>query len=489
MKKSSIGAILIWFLYGAAAGSALFLTAMSFAADRGYGAVPGLVAGVVLLILTGAAVWGLHRALGRFRVQSQFRPTDENGRMRLIRIIAESLFVTACVAGMTAVQLSASWDVAGDPVFLQAQVTAEGLENTAAHGGMHLYLKLLHGVMLLIGNKAGAAVFLQTVLLVCAALGLYLGVRRLSGTASALVTLVFLGFGSYMTGEARRLTPLLLFLAVFGAAVGCIAALPRRISGILQDFDKRCAALYCAAVGILIGFCCYLDMAGIVLLVILTGVICFGGEREERREYNAVTVFAECVGASVLGYVLSHGFFRLGGGSLAASISGQMELYQPGRFGLPVTTASGGFGWDIPVLLIGMTVGIFGFWCCQEIRDKAFWLFAAVLLLVMYCFGMGSTEHLNGYALLYLLCAAMAGCSVDDLWSAERAAGGPDDMPEELSGTDDDEMVFVETEERPPYRETGVNYIENPLPLPKKREHKAMDYDYEVADDDDFDIQ
>ncbi len=28
----------------------------------------------------------------------------------------------------------------------------------------------------------------------------------------------------------------------------------------------------------------------------------------------------------------------------------------------------------------------------------------------------------------------------------------------------------------------------NPLPLPKKKEHKALDFDYEVSDDDDYDI-
>lgn len=483
MKKSSIGAILIWFLYGAAAGSGLFLTAMSVSAALGYSALLGLVAGIVLLLLVGAAVWGLHRVLGRFR------PWIDDERVKLICVIVEGLLVTACLAGMTAIRLTSPWDVEGDPVFAQAQVTSEGLDNTVAHGGMYFYLRLLHGVMLLVGNKAGAAIFLQIILLICAAFGLYLGIRRLSGVLPALMALGFLGFGPYMIGESHRLTPLLLFLTVFGAAVGCIAALPRKIGSVRQDSDKRYAILYCAAVGILIGFCCYLDMAGIALLVILTGVICFTGEDDEPREYNAVTVFGGCLGASVFGYVLSHGFFRIGGGSLISSIGSQLALYQPGRFQIPVTVSLGGTGWDIPVLFLGMTAGVFGFWCCQEIRDKAFWLFASLLLFVMYCFGMGGMTYLNGYALLYLLCAAMAGCSVDDLWSA--GSTDADDMPEdwESAEADESEMVFVDVEEQQPYRETGVNYIENPLPLPKKREHKAMDYDYEVADDDDFDIQ
>ena len=33
-----------------------------------------------------------------------------------------------------------------------------------------------------------------------------------------------------------------------------------------------------------------------------------------------------------------------------------------------------------------------------------------------------------------------------------------------------------------------VKLLDNPLTLPKKREHKAMDYDYEVSENDDYDI-
>ena len=34
-----------------------------------------------------------------------------------------------------------------------------------------------------------------------------------------------------------------------------------------------------------------------------------------------------------------------------------------------------------------------------------------------------------------------------------------------------------------------VKLLENPLPLPKKLVYDPMDYDYEVSDDDDYDIK
>ena len=36
--------------------------------------------------------------------------------------------------------------------------------------------------------------------------------------------------------------------------------------------------------------------------------------------------------------------------------------------------------------------------------------------------------------------------------------------------------------------EKKIKLLDNPLTLPKKHEKRTMDYDYEVADDDDYDI-
>ncbi len=37
--------------------------------------------------------------------------------------------------------------------------------------------------------------------------------------------------------------------------------------------------------------------------------------------------------------------------------------------------------------------------------------------------------------------------------------------------------------------EKDVKYIDNPLPVPKRRAHRQMEYSIEVSDNDDFDIK
>ena len=44
-------------------------------------------------------------------------------------------------------------------------------------------------------------------------------------------------------------------------------------------------------------------------------------------------------------------------------------------------------------------------------------------------------------------------------------------------------LDIVEQRER-----NAIQYIENPLPVPKRREHKEMDYAIEVSEDSDFDL-
>lgn len=501
MKNSNIPAIFIWALYGLTVGMSLFLVAMSAGAELGFGALPGLAAGFVSMLLLGLLARGLHAAAQKL---PRAKP---DGKWRLAPAIAESLLMVGCLVGMVALRLVLPWDVAADPAFETAKVTDGGFAPAMPHGGMEIYLWLLHGAMLLLGNKAFAAVTLQLLLLVCAVLSLYCGVRRLCGAVPALVTAAFMGFAPYMLEETGKLTSLLFFLIFYGISVDCIAALPERIRGMQGNAGRVIAVMHYLVTGVLIGFCCYLDVAGITLLILLTGVLCFFSlEREsgERAEFlaNGVTVFLCCVLTMTAGYAASHAVRSMGGGSFAESVCRQLELYLPGGFRIPVTTGSGGTLWDVPVLVLLMAVGIFGFWYSRKIRGKALWLFAAVLLALMQCFGMNCADWFNAYALLYLFCAVMAGCSVSDLFvpgevqpeetsrSEETVPAGEADVQMQKEQNQDAqdgtglEMLDLQSESAP-----AIHYIENPLPLPRKKERKVLDYDYEVADDDDFDIQ
>ncbi len=47
------------------------------------------------------------------------------------------------------------------------------------------------------------------------------------------------------------------------------------------------------------------------------------------------------------------------------------------------------------------------------------------------------------------------------------------------------EITLDSLEER---EQNAIQYIENPLPVPKRREHKAMDYALDIGDDSDYDL-
>ena len=480
MKINSIAAVLIWILYGLVTGCFVFLTAMSAGAGMGYGFLPGFAAGMALLLLLGPAALLVNRG-----ARMLFSTTVAGRRSAL----AERLLLTVCVAGMTVLRLISVWNVEADPVFEMAKVTAEDFSPAVAHRGAELYLYLLHGAMLFMGNKAASAVCLQILLLIGAAFALYFGIRRLCGRTAAFICVAFLGFSPYMLAETGRLTQLLLFLIVYGAALYFVGSISDREKTWREDRLYMLFSYLFA--GLLTGFCLYLDVAGISLLIFLTGVICFDVRHHADRQ-NGVLAFLCCLAAAALGYVGAHGVRSLGGGSLTASIYGQLELYLPGDFRIPVT--GGAASWDTYVLVLLMAVGVYGFWFSRRIRDKGMWLFAAALLMGIQCFGICNTDYFDGYGLLYLFCAAMAGCSVSDLFVTEQETSEPDE-PGSPEMSDEMEMISLDmsnldrSAESAPDASNEIQFIENPLPLPKKKVHRVLDYDYEVADDDDFDIQ
>jgi hypothetical protein len=480
MKKNSISGILVWALYTLVASACLFLISISTGALLGLELIPSVACGAAVMALSGLVVYGLHKLLKK---QLSRLSQRQNNRSRLVWIIVETLLLLCGLAGMVALRLLTPWDVTGNPVFEAAQVTAEPFAPSMAHGGFGLYLWLLHIVLLLLGNKAVGAVILQMFLFVCAAFCLYFAVRRLSGPIAALIAVAFFGFSPYMVSESKSLSIFMLFVFFYCLALRAIGAVPDK-SG--ESGGKRrwlALILRYLTAGLLIGFCCYLDMTGITLLFFLTGVVCF-------EDQNPVVSFLSCVLTAALGYVGAHAVQSLvNGGTVLDSICGQAELYLPGSFRIPILVENAGSSWEIIVLAVLFAVGIFSFWCDRRIRDRGMWLSAALLLMGMQCFGMTASEYFDGYPLLFLFLAVLAACGAAALFTIpESGETAPEPvlfgMQGDLNAPTDGSSGAADTQEDA----LEIHYIENPLPLPKKRERKVMDYDYEVAEDDDFDI-
>lgn len=505
MNKSKIPEFLIWLFYACASGACLLSVAMSLSVKIGYTLVPGVIGAVVLAGLTGAAVFGVHKLAQKERLRKFL--TEK----KLLCVVIESLIFVALLAGMIALRSAASWEIAGNDVYEGAQVTDGVFYAAVNHGGYRAYLYLMNIALMLLGNRSLAAIILQLLLLASASVSVYLGVRKLVGVVPALLATAFLGFTPYLITETCNLTPFLLFLTCFGFALIFIGGIGDCMASCNKLLDQVIAVLCYIASGIFIGLCCYQDVTGISLLVILTGEICFGDYMKLRMEEewdtskdenirpgsirafernaseflsSPVVVFVGIIIVAFGAYKKMHGNF--------GSISRQLALYSHGELLSPMELGRGGLYWEGILLALLFLFGVFSFWCSHKMGHRIVWFFVVALLAAMQCSGFTAPEYFNGAAVLYMMCAILAGCGLPDVMTlrVEKVKKSEDagmtiidmDAPEEVK--EESKAETAENVESAP----AINYIENPLPLPKKHTKKVMDYDYEVADDDDFDI-
>lgn len=488
MRTNKISAVLIWTVYSLAGGAGLFLITMSAAAIRQPGTVWGVAAGIGILLITGLLTVLLHRAFCRKNKEIR----DENSAVaRVVR----GLFLVALLAATVIFHMTRNWNLEDAAILESAKVTTQTFAPECPHGGYALYVRLLHEVFLIFGNKNVAAAGLQLVLLLSAMLTVYFGVRRLAGTIPAFATIILLGFGKYATGQLHGFSPFFLFAAFFGVALIAISFLGTENQAeepdngrpvYPSDKERHFSIAKKVIAGALIGICCYLDLSAMTLLLVLTGVICFGS-RERRASENGVADFMICLLAALAGFCVMHMNGWLGKG-MPASVLKQVSIYVPGDFRVPASVGTSAASWDVICIFVMISVGIFGFWCSGRIKDKAVWMCGAILIGAMMCFGMGMDKWFDEFSVLYLLCAVTGGCALMDLLIPKAISPVRTENEETSVSMEEDQKIPDKTEEAGEELEQ-IQFIENPLPLPKKKEHKTLDYDYEVAEDDDFDIQ
>lgn len=499
MKKNSLPAIVIWAFYALASGCFLFLTMLNICGEAGIGPGTGLVVGAGVLALLGTLVFLLNFFVQKSRGSSAGQK-HRHGRLTYqASLVIEGIVALILIVFMVLLRKgyptdAYPWYISSSKEYALAQIGTGTELPDMAHKGRELYVWLLRDFCFLLGNRPQTVVFFQLLLLVIAAICVYFGVRRGAGEIAAMIVLAFLGFSPYMIAETSRPSPLLLILIFYGIGLKFIAELTEQ-----RKENRIRAVIYYVVTGLVIGFCCYLDMAGITLLIFLTGELCFSREGKNDMDSNPLFAFLICLISAVVGYFVYHGIRGSISGTMGASIHAQLGLYLPQRFSLAAGTGRTA-SWDMIILAVLMALGIFSFWIDHRIRTKGIWLFAAALLTLMQGFRMGKTEYFNAYALLYLMGAAMAGIGIEylRLWlhkmhshtveNKEGDADGMDFAMQQIEKTEELEVEIMDQNENGSDKKKDFQYIENPLPVPKKRERKAMDYDYEVSDDDDFDI-
>lgn len=521
--KKGILSVVLWFIYAIAAGTGLVGATMVMLLPEGASRPIGLVIAGVWLAVTGLVVFLLHKCLRVKWAQSG----EGSGQVKLI---IEGLFVVALIAvGITLrvreVMLSDISGEAGNIWFDAVKVTENTRIPQVVHGAVYFYLQVLHGLLVFMGNKMTAALVLQIALQILSGIFLYFAVRKLTGTVAAVVALGYWMLCPVLSGTViLGPEPLYQLLWMIGLCV-CVEA--------LDSFRGRGANPGIRSVGgfflsgIAIGILGYLDVTGLLLLLVVFSVLFLETKQQVK--------WMRRIGAGVLGlFGTAVAFFvcialdAVGSGKQMENVLlAWWKVFSPGKFTWIVLYEQPTVYPYVPNKVIAVIIaavmvtilasGAFSYWCRKEHERQSVWLALVLALGILSGCGMLS-EDMPGLTLLYLLLAVAAGAGVQAVLpyemellqevkpvlseTIETVPVGATPKKRRLKVQDLETEDLPEEESAPVPEEIQkadrIQFIENPLPLPKKHVPKVLDYklngdddgdfDYPVADDDDFDL-
>ena len=492
--KKGILSVVLWFIYAIIVGTGMVGTAMAVTLPA-YGAL--IITGIWLAV-TGLVVFLLHRLLEKKR-----KPLPEDRQQ--VKLIVESLLVVALIAAGIVLRTMEimKTDVSGgggNIWFDTVMVTENTKIPQVVHGAVYFYLQVLHGLLVFLGNKMTAALILQVILQILSGIFLYFALRKMSGVVTAMVA-----FAYWMLCPAIADVvvlgpePLYDLLWMIGLCIAAEALDHFRQSGGTPGIRPAIGFFFA---GIAVGVLGYLDIMGLLLLLPIFSVF-FLETQEKIQSMRKIGAAILGLVGSLVGFFLSIALDAVSSGKMMENVlAAWWKVCLPEHFALPVTIENNNVTAVIVIAVLG--VGMFGFWCRKRLERQSVWLVIAIALGGMICYGMTSAE-MQGFSLLYLMIAVVAGAGIQavlpyeaELQEAVRQIPGTPEEPvaEKKSGKRRLKIQDLEEEELPAEPDNKVRLIENPLPVPKKHVPKVLDYklndddsdfDYPVADDDDFD--
>lgn len=528
--KKGILSVVLWFIYAIAAGTGLVGTTMVMLLPEGASRPIGLVIAGVWLAVTGLVVFLLHRFLSVKQTQKWAQGSENSGQVKLV---IEGLSVVALIAAGIALRVREimRYDISGESGniwFDAVKVTETTRIPQVVHGAVYFYLQVLHGLLVFLGNKMTVALVLQLVLQILTGIFLYFAVRKLTGTVAAVVALGYWMLCPVLSGTViLGPEPLYQLLWMIGLCV-CVEA--------LDSFRQRGDTPGIRSVGgfllsgVVIGILGYLDVTGLLLLLVVFSVLFMETKRPVKRMrrigagalglFGTVFTFFVCIALDAVG----------SGKQMENVLLAWGKVFSPGKFTWIALYEQPSVHTYVPSKLVAaiiiaimvtiLATGAFSYWCRKEHERQSLWIALVLALGILSGCGMLS-EDMPGLTLLYLLLAVAAGAGAQAVLPYEMdllrgftpvlsepveavpVGAAPkkrrlkvqdletEDLPEEEPVTVPEEIPEVAEADK-------IQFIENPLPLPKKHVPKVLDYklnsdddgdfDYPVADDDDFDL-
>ncbi len=399
LRKTKVS-IVINAIYVLIASALCIITVMDAAEGFGFSYLPGLICFAAIMALG----LGLKKLLSFTSGSDRIKAVTEKGDFYGL-VIFLILIVFAIIFRIA----SYAWNgLGGNAYFELAKVTGTGMKHYV-HACDDWYLTLLHGIFFLFGNKIFIAAIFNCILQFAAVTLGFAAFRKMLGVVPALFFTAFwtiTGFSVHeaLTLNSRNLVFLLITLTLFVLST-CIPASSGKFFSYLIS-------------GLLVSVCIYADIAGLVLIPFVLGILLNDMSEDEDNSFGlriskmlftlVSTVFGLVVLIFVDSYLTSSNPFN--------TLSSICSLYKPsGSFTL-------GFSYmtsyaEIVVMAVIVTLGIF---VCffSEHESRFVLLLSALTILAINHFGMTYLEN-DGREIFFMIGALVAGVSFRELFPAE----------------------------------------------------------------------
>lgn len=432
-------------------------------------------------------------------------------------VTMEGLLFVVLFAGGFLARLYTVTDISGTDMFQMCSISLQSSQIPNYAGDlMELFVAFYKNVFYYVGNSWIVAVAVQLNMQLISFVVLYFVVRKFAGVIAALISYSFLLFSPMCISASVALNPTVMYFAIFVLALYFVTeSVSRIVAKQKVQWYQFISALF---IGLFTGAAVYLDLIGIVAVIF--GLTLLGGsdgkDKDAKVKYKLVYFILYVLGVlfGVFCMLFVASGFEIN--NLKDTFLAWESLFVP-AYGQPLYLPFGiTFGlreWIYAGLLFFVCLlGVVGFWESKD-KNPQFGPAVSVLLILALRYNCHAAQLVDRRILIIGMLAVLAGTGICALLYKEDEVVEEVDMeaeeyeeaPEETAETTE----VVETIEAPEIAEvvetietpasSEIQFIPNPLPLPKKHvkktmhygievEEEKMDFDIEISEDDDFDI-
>lgn len=439
-----------------------------------------LLIAACLVTLFFIVVFGLYLLIGYFLEQKEQKP-DILQVLNLSQKLEWIFIISFLVLGFIIRVLMLEHAGEEAAYFEVCKITDRGgLDIQPVQGSVYFYCLLLHGLFYVFGNQWIAGIWLQIILQIIGAFIIVLGLKKLIKRIPAYLVYSFILFAPQSIKAGITYGPQILYFCIFSVVFYVLADYIQRSQ---QEEDKKAFMwLYTIISSALIGMCIYLDISGLVLLF-LWCVLPMVKRKDDTTIWNYRWIIGlMTILLSLLFYLFVDAL--MSNTTLGSIIYANSILYGNINFQLEVLVNR--LNVEFILLILLSCVGCFSFW--RRANTEIFTPFILMAISMAFLvFGGITTANMSGTYLMHLLMSMLSAVSITELFCTEDLERERREMNKETKEVEEDKVKEIE-------------FIENPLPVPKKHVRKTMDYafipdeskmkyDIQVKDNDDYDLK